>query len=151
MPITQVSTDADICVSNPRMMQLVEIGGSLVAILALSWFALKMRLGGDPRIRTEAEARHHADQAVSGFEPVDIALDRAGYGALMRDAEGRILMLRRHGAHFAGRLITHRPEARLDQNLLIIEPEDRPFGTVILDLGKNAQIWAASLRRLEHA
>lgn len=133
------------------MMQIAEIGGSLLAILALGWLALKLGLGGDPRIRSEEEARKLADEAVSGFEPVDIALDRAGYGALLRDDEGRVLMLRRHGSRFAGRLIERRPQARLDQNLLIIEPEDRQFGTVILDLGKNAQIWAASLRRLEVA
>ena len=131
------------------MMQLAEIGASLLAILALAWLALKLGLGGDPRIRSEEEARRIADEAVSGFEPVDIALDRAGYGALLRDASGRILMLRRHGSHFAGRVLERRPVARLDQNLLIIEPEDRQFGTVILDLGKNAQVWAASLRRLE--
>lgn len=131
------------------MEQLLQLGGSLLAILALGWLASKLQLGGDRRIRSEDEARALADEAVSGFEPVDIALDRAGYGALLRDAQGRILMLRRHGSHFAGRLIEKRPQARLDQNLLIIEAEDRPFGAVTLDLGKNAQIWAASLRRLE--
>ena len=131
------------------MEQLLQLGGSLLAILALGWLASKLQLGGDRRIRSEVEARELADEAVSGFDPVDIALDRAGYGALMRDEQGRILMLRRHGTHFAGRLIEKRPQARLDQNLLIIEAEDRPFGAVTLDLGKNAQIWAASLRRLE--
>ncbi len=131
------------------MEQLLQLGGSLLAILALGWLASKLQLGGDRRIRSEAEARELADEAVSGFDPIDIALDRAGYGALMRDEQGRILMLRRHGTHFAGRLIEKRPQARLDQNLLIIEAEDRPFGAVTLDLGKNAQIWAASLRRLE--
>lgn len=131
------------------MEQLLQLGGSLLAILALGWLASKLQLGGDRRIRSEADARELADEAVSGFDPIDIALDRAGYGALMRDEQGRILMLRRHGTHFAGRLIEKRPQARLDQNLLIIEAEDRPFGAATLDLGKNAQIWAASLRRLE--
>lgn len=131
------------------MEQLLQLGGSLLAILALGWLASKLQLGGDRRIRSDDEARALADEAVSGFEPVDIALDRSGYGALLRDADGRVLMLRRHGSHFAGRLIEKRPQARLDQNLLIIEAEDRPFGAVTLDLGKNAQIWAASLRRLE--
>ncbi len=128
---------------------LIQLGASLVAILALAWLAKRLDLGGDRRIRSEDEARELADEAISGFEPVDIAIDRAGYGALLRDAEGRILMLRRHGTHFAGRLLTHRPQARLDQSQLTIEADDRPFGAVTLDLGPNAQIWAASLRRLE--
>jgi hypothetical protein len=131
------------------MMQLVQFGGSLLAILLLAWLAHRLGLGGDLRIRSEDHAREMADEAVSGFDPVDIAIDRAGYSAIMRDASGRILLLRRHGAHFAGRLITTRPEARLDQGFLTINAEDRPFGTVTLNLGKAAQEWAASLRRLE--
>lgn len=108
-----------------------------------------MQLGGDRRIRSEAEARELADEIMTGFDPVEIAIDRAGYGALLRDQDGRIMVLRRHGAHFAGRLLDRRPSARLDQNLLTIEAEDRPFGAVTLDLGRQAQVWAASLRRLE--
>ena len=128
---------------------LIQLAASLVAILALAWLAKKLGLGGDRRIRSAEEARFLADEAVSGFDAIDVALDRAGYGALLRDANGRILMLRRHGTHFAGRLITRRPQAQLDQSLLTIEAEDRPFGAVTLDLGRDAQIWAASLRRLE--
>ena len=131
------------------MDQFLQIGGSLLAILALAWLAGKMQLGGDRRIRSEAEARELADEIMTGFDPVEIAIDRAGYGALLRDQDGRIMVLRRHGAHFAGRLLDRRPSARLDQNLLTIEAEDRPFGAVTLDLGRQAQVWAASLRRLE--
>ena len=131
------------------LAQILQIGGSLVAILLLAWIAHRLGLGGDTRIRSEDQARELADEAVSGFEPVDIAIDRAGYSALMRDAAGRILQLRRHGTHFAARLITRRPDARLDQGLLTIHAEDKPFGKVTLNLGRAAQEWAASLRRLE--
>lgn len=133
------------------MMLLVQFGGSLLAIVLLAWLAHRLRLGGDLRLRNEDHARELADEAVSGFDPVDIAIDRAGYSAIMRDAAGRILLLRRHGAHFAGRLITTRPQARLDQGFLTIEAEDKPFGSVTLNLGKAAQEWAASLRRLENS
>lgn len=129
--------------------QLLQIGGSLLAILALAWLAGKLGLGGDERIRDEDHARRLADESVSGFDPVDVTIDKAGYGALMRDAAGRILILRRHGTHFAGRLIEKRPDARLDQEQLTIHPDDRPFGAVTLNLGAQAQVWAASLRRLE--
>lgn len=131
------------------MDQLLQIGVSLIAILALAWLARKLDLGGDERIRDEDHVRFLADQAVSGFEPVDIAIDRAGVAALLRDSSGQILMLKRHGTHFAGRLITTRPKARLDQELLTIHAEDQQFGAVTLHLGAQAQIWAASLRRLE--
>jgi hypothetical protein len=133
------------------MMQLVQFGGSLVAILLLAWLAHKLGLGGDLRIRSEEQARELAEEAVSGFVPVDIAVDRAGYSAIMRDRAGRVLLLRRHGSHFAGRLIEKRPEARLDQGFLTIHAEDKPFGAVTLNLGRAAQEWAASLRRLEQA
>lgn len=131
------------------MEQFVQIGISLVAILALAWLAKSMELGGDQRIRSEERARELADEVVSGFEPVDIAIDKAGYGALLRDASGRIIVLRRHGSHFAGRLLERRPDARLDQEFLTIAADDKPFGSVTLHLGANAQIWAASLRRMK--
>jgi hypothetical protein len=129
--------------------QLLQLGGSLIAILALAGVARKLDLGGDERIRSEDHARRLADEAVSGFEPVEMTIDKAGYGALLRDAGGRILVLKRHGTVFAGRVIEHRPDARLDQELLTIHADDKPFGAVTLNLGKQAQIWAASLRRLK--
>lgn len=128
--------------------KLLQIGGSLVAILALAWIAWKLELGGDLRIRDEQHARELAEEAVCGFEPTDIAIDRAGYGALLRDREGRVLLLRRHGAHFAGRLLDGHARARLDRHFLTVGTSDRRFGEVTLDLGKHAQAWAASLRRL---
>lgn len=127
---------------------LLQFAGSLAAILAISWLAHKMKLGGDERIRGDDHARALADEQVHGYEPTEIAIDRAGYGAIMRDADGRVLVLRRHGAHFAGRLLTHHTESRLDQRQLTIGTDDARFGTVTLDLGEKAAHWAASLRRL---
>ena len=66
----------------------------------------------------------------------------------MRDAMGRVMVLRRHGAHFAGRLLTGHATCRLDQRQLTIGTDDKRFGTVTLDLGDRAGHWAASLRRL---
>jgi hypothetical protein len=128
--------------------QLLQLGASLLAILALAFVAWKLRLGGDRRIRDEAHARELADEALCGFEPRDLAIDRAGYGALLRDAHGRVMLLRRHGAHFAGRLLDSHVHSRLDRNFLTVATGDRRFGSVTLDLGGQAQYWAASLRRL---
>ncbi|WP_095012190.1 hypothetical protein [Tsuneonella mangrovi] len=128
--------------------KLIQLGASLLAILALAWIAYRLHLGGDARIRNEADARRLADEAVSGFVPVDFAIDRAGYAALLRDAAGRVLLLRRHGAHFAGRLLDGHTASRLDQQFLTIGTSDKRFGSVTLDLGPQAQAWAASLRRV---
>lgn len=131
------------------MALLLKFGGSLVAIVALAWLAHRLGLGGDLRIADEDHARALADEAICGFDPVDIAIDRAGMGALLRDARGRVLLLRRHGTHFASRLIDSYAHARLDRNFLTLATTDARFGSVTFDLGQKAPEWAASLRRLE--
>lgn len=129
-------------------IDLAKFAGSLVAILAVAWLARWLDLGGDLRIRDADQARFLANAAVEGFEPVDIALDRAGIGALLRDGEGRQMLLRRHGAAWVGRLLDERTEARLDRDFLTIGTGEKAFGTVTLHLGEAAGVWAAGLRRL---
>lgn len=129
-------------------MQLIQAGASLIAILALAWFSRRLGLGADVRIRDESHARQLATEAVCGFEPADLALDRAGIGALLRDSKGRVMLLRRHGARFAARLLDSHADARLDRNFLTIGNGESTFGKVTLDLGDKAQVWASSLRRL---
>lgn len=129
--------------------QAIQLAASIVAILVLAWLCRRMGLGGDVRIRSEAQARELADAALCGFDPVDLALDRAGIGALLRDARGRVMLLRRHGAFFASRILDSHANARLDRNFLTIGTGESPFGSVTLDLGDQAQVWAASLRHLE--
>jgi hypothetical protein len=126
----------------------IQLAGSLVAILVLAWIAHRLKLGGDARIRNEDEARALADEAIHGFEPVEIAIDRAGMGALCRDAHGRVLLLRRHGSHWASRLLDSHANARLDRTFLTLATADKRFGSVTFDLGEKAAIWAASLRRI---
>jgi len=128
--------------------QLIQAGASLLAILALAWLARRLDLGADVRIRDEDEARQLAAEALCGFEAEDLALDRAGIGALLRDRMGRVMLLKRHGAHFAARLLDSHSHARLDRNFLTIGSGESTFGKVTLDLGDKAQVWASSLRRL---
>jgi hypothetical protein len=118
-------------------------------VLLLAALAWKLRLGGDVRLRDADEARRLAGQAVWGFVATDVVLDRAGIGALLRDATGRVLLLRRHGVHFVARLIESHAGIRLDHNFLTISAGEPSFGAVTLDLGAQAQVWAGSLRRLE--
>lgn len=127
---------------------VLRLGGSLVAILVLAGIAWKLGLGGDLRIRDEMHARELADEAVSGFAAVEVAIDRAGHAALLRDTDGQVLLLRRHGAHFASRLLTGHAHVRLDRHQLVVGTGEKRFGEVTLDLGPQAQYWAASLRSL---
>ncbi|MFN3515862.1 MAG: hypothetical protein ACK4YM_01740 [Novosphingobium sp.] len=129
--------------------ELIQLGASLVAILALAGLVRWLALGNDVRITSEDHARALAAEAVYGFAATDLALDRAGIGALLRDDQGRILLLRRHGAHFAGRLLDSHAFARLDRNFLTIGAGEKAFGQITLDLGDKAQVWASSLRHLE--
>lgn len=126
----------------------IQLVASVVLILLVSWLAAALKLGNDVRLKGEAEVRELAATAVCGFDPVDLALDRAGIGALLRDSRGRVMLLRRHGAQFAARILDSHAFARLDRNFLTVGTGEKAFGQVTLDLGDKAQVWAASLRRL---
>lgn len=129
-------------------IDLIKIFVSLFAIVALAGFAHVLRLGYDVRLRNQDHARRLAGEAVYGFTATDLALDRAGIGALLKDAAGRQMLLRRHGAMWVGRLLDNRVEARLDREFLTIGTGERTFGAVTLHLGEAAQVWAAGLRHL---
>lgn len=127
----------------------IQLGGSLAAILFLAWLAKLMGLGGDLRIRDASHAKALANEAVFGFKAKDLVIDRAGIGALLKDKEGRQMLVRRNGAHFVGRLLDANIHARLDRNFLTIGTGDRFFGDITLDLGDQAQYWAAGLRHVK--
>ncbi|MFM5884448.1 MAG: hypothetical protein ACKOQ3_03810 [Novosphingobium sp.] len=130
------------------LFELAKLALSLIAILALARLVAWLRLGSDVRLRDPDEAGALARAALCGFEPAEIVLDRAGIGALLRDHAGRVMLLRRHGAQFATRLLDNHAFARLDRNFLTVGTDDKRFGSVTFDLGDQAQQWASSLRRL---
>ena len=70
--------------------ELLKLAGSIAAILFIAWLARFLRLGGDVRIRSEEQAREIANETCCGFDPVEIAIDKAGIAALLRDAEGDV-------------------------------------------------------------
>jgi hypothetical protein len=115
--------------------ELLKLGGSIAAILFIAWFARFLRLGGDVRIRSEEQARDIANETCCGFDPVEIAIDKAGIAALLRDAEGRHLLVRRHGVQWAGRLLDRHNDSRLDKNFLTVGTGEKTFGSVTLNLG----------------
>lgn len=127
-------------------MNPVVLGGSLVAILLLWWVARLLGLGGDVRLAGRDEALAIASQ--DGFDAVDAAVDRAGMGALVRDAQGRHVLIRRHGVRFVTRELNAPLDARLSQNFLTLGTGERSLPPVTFDLGPAAPEWAASLRRV---
>jgi hypothetical protein len=130
---------------------LIRLGVSLAAILVVALLVRFLGMGDDVRIRDKDHARALARDVLYDFDPVGIVVDRAGFGALLKDRDGRQMLIRRHGVHFVGRILSPAIQARLDHNLLSIHTGERAFGRVILDLGEEAQVWAAGFRALRHA
>lgn len=132
---------------------ILQFGGSLVAILALSGIAYWMRLGSAPKIQSEAQAKTIASEVVFGFVPSDIAIDTDGAGAVLADQAGRIMLLKPHGTHFAGRILLSSASANFSNGELVVSTGEPRFGAVSLTL-PDGETWAKrieGLRIADHA
>jgi len=124
------------------LFQIVQVAVSLAAILLVAWLVGRLGLGADVRLNGEDQARELARASLCGFEPADVALDRAGIGALLRGADGRVMLLRRHGAQpvvRAGRVFDLHPAVSDALHAAL------PAGTPLRALGMPAQHAAARL------
>lgn len=128
--------------------ELIQLGASLVAVFFVAWLVKRIGLGADPRIADEAHAIRLAEEAEAGFCGVDVARDRAGFAAIVRNAEGRMMMVRAHGNFFAARPVDASVTGRLYKDFLTLTPPERSFGAVTLQLGKDAGMWASRMREL---
>jgi hypothetical protein len=126
---------------------LLQTAGSLVAILALAGLAWWMKLGGTPRLDSAEAVARAAGEVEDGFTPVSTACDAEGAAALARDGTGRIMVIRRHGNRFAGRVLGPGASARHDGSL-IVDPGEPRFGAVALTL-PDAQSWAEAINRVD--
>jgi len=127
---------------------LIQFGVSLVAVLFIAWLVGKMGLGADPRIADDAHAIRLAEEAEAGFNGTEVARDRAGFAAIVRNAEGRMMLVRAHGNHFAARPVDAATLGRLDKEFLTLTMPEKTFGAVTLQLGKDAGMWASRMRDL---
>ncbi|MBK6412670.1 hypothetical protein [Sphingopyxis sp.] len=133
------------------LAELAQLGGSVVAVLFVVWLVGKMGLGADPRIDDDAHAIRLAEEAEAGFRGIEVARDRAGFAAIVRNAEGRQLLVRAHGNHFAARPIDSHVMGRLDKDFLTLTMPEKTFGAVTLHLGKDAGMWASRMREIGRA
>lgn len=131
---------------SPWVAELAKLAASLGAVLFAVWLAGRWQLGGEARIADADHAIRLADEAEDGFDGTEVALDRARFAAIVRNAEGRQMLIRAHGAAFAAREIDGQVVGRLDKQRLQLMMPDRRFGTVTLELGTDAGRWAARMR-----
>ena len=126
---------------------LVQTAGSLVAILALTGLAWWMKLGGMPRLDSAGAVARAAGEVEDGFAPVAAACDAEGASALARDSAGRIMVIKRHGNRFAGRVLGPGAAAWVAGGQLEVVPGEARFGKVFLSI-PDAQAWADAINRV---
>ena len=127
--------------------QILIFGGSLIAIVALAGLARWMGLGGNPVLRDEDAVRFAAGEVEDGFEAERISISRDKKAALASDAGGRIMVIKRHGNQFAGRILTGHANAREVVDALIVDCGEARFGPVRLTL-TDSSTWADRINRL---
>ena len=126
---------------------LLQFGGSLVAILVLAGLAVLLKLGGKPALRDDEAVARAAGEVEEGFEPARASLSRDGAAALARDAAGRIMLIKRHGNKFAGRILSPAARVREEVDGIVIDPRETQFGAVRLSID-DAAYWADAINRL---
>lgn len=133
---------------------LLQTAGSLVAILALAGLASWLKLGGTPRLASDDVVRRAAGEVEDGFTPFAITCDTEGAGALARDAGGRIMLIRRQGNRFAGRVLTAQASALRQEQPgeynIIVDCGEARFGKAFLTI-PDPDAWAAAINALSVA
>ena len=126
---------------------LIQFGISLLAILAIYVLSRSLGLGAKPKLDSEDAVRRAANEVEDGFSPVRIAIARGGGAALARDGEGQIMLIKRHGNQFAGRILTASARVREVVDAIEVDPREGQFGTVRLSVEKPGY-WADEINRL---
>jgi hypothetical protein len=87
-----------------------------------------------------------------GFTPVTIAVAQDGLAALASDTGGRIMVIKRHGNRFAGRVLGAGARAAIWRDpgrpALEVDCGEARFGKVFIDL-PDPQAWADAINALD--
>lgn len=126
---------------------LVQFGGSLIAIFALYALARAMRLGGKRVLENDESVRFAASEVEDGFDAQRVAIAKGGVAALAMDTAGQIMVIKRHGNQFAGRILTSEARVSEEVDAIIVECGDPRFGAVRLSLDRPAT-WVDAINRL---
>ena len=127
--------------------ELIQFIGSLIAIFALAGLAHWLKLGRKPKLINATQAQIAADEVCDGYVPNQIALDVHGEGAIMQDALGHVLVLKRHGNKFAGRILEPIASATVEGRTLTIHSGERRYGKVIIKV-EDPHTWADTINTL---
>ena len=127
---------------------LIQFGGSLIAIFALAGLAAWLGLGRKPKLAGEADAQRWAGEVHDGYASIRVAVDAEGRGAILEDASGQLMVLRPHGGHFAGRLLSTDARAESDDGKIIVDCAEPQFGVLNFKIADPA-IWAQRINALE--
>lgn len=126
---------------------LLQFGGSLLAIVALFGLARAMGLGTKPVLNDEAAVQVAANEVEDGFEAARVSIARGKNAALIKDASGRIMVIKLHGNQFAGRILTQDSSVREDVDGLVVDTGEAQFGSIRMSLN-DASAWADAINRL---
>ena len=107
------------------------LGGSLAAILVLAGICWGLKLGRVERIASPEDAADAADQSLPGFDTVGAVVGADGSGALAVADDGRVAVMKRHGARIAVREVTWHA-LRSTPAGIVVETGERRFGSVSL-------------------
>lgn len=127
--------------------QIYVFGGSLITILALFVLAKWLKLGGKPVLGDKAAVRLAAGEVEDGFDAVRVSISRDKLAALASDPFGRIMVIKRHGNHFAGRILNDSASAREMVDGLIVDCGESQFRPVQMTLS-DSSAWADRINRL---
>jgi hypothetical protein len=116
-------------------MNMMLLFVSLAAILAVAGLVWLLQMG-DNRIGDAADAARIAEEQIAGFESGPVLMSDDGEAALVEGTDGRIVVLKRHGAHCAGRVLQKPLRAHHCGAEWRVETGDPRFGQVSFALSK---------------
>ena len=116
-------------------MNMMLLFASLAAILAVAGLVWLLQLG-ENRIGDAADAARIAEEQIAGFEAGPVLMSGDGEAAPVEGTDGRIVILKRHGAHCAGRVLPKPLRAHRCSEGWKVETGDPRFGHVSLSLSK---------------
>jgi hypothetical protein len=114
------------------MQVLISVGGVALTVW-LAWW-----LGGPVRpALSPAAAIAIADAALTGIDADDAVVDRAGRAALVMARDGRMVLLKAMGDHWAVRILGNAARGTATGGRLVVDVAEPLFGRVLLEIGPN--------------